>query len=244
MMIPKTDDGRVLFAVPWQQKIVVGTTDTPIHIIDIEPKPLAEEIEFILAHFNRYTNASITRQDVKSVFVGLRPLVKSNNNGSTALLSRDHTLVVSPSRLVSITGGKWTTYRKMGQDAIDNALFVSKQTHKNPCRTHTLAIGNESEKQSAIQSIIKDRPELAELLHLQYHYIKAEVVYATRYEMAITVEDFLARRIRLLFLDAEAAIEIVDMVATLMANELHKDSNWALSQKHSFETLAQQYLLT
>jgi glycerol-3-phosphate dehydrogenase len=244
MMIPKTDDGRVLFAVPWQHKIVVGTTDTPIHVIDIEPKPLAEEIEFVIEHFNRYTNASITRQDVKTVFVGLRPLVKSNNIGSTALLSRDHTLVVSPSRLVTITGGKWTTYRKMGQDAVDNAIFVSKQTHKNACRTQTLAIGNELEKQRAIESIIKDCPALAELLHPQYPYIKAEVVYATRYEMAITVEDFLARRIRLLFLDAKAAIEMVDLVAVLMSNELHKDSNWVLSQKHSFETLAQQYLLT
>ena len=244
MMIPKTDDGRVLFAVPWQNKIVVGTTDTPIHIIDIEPKPLAEEIEFILEHFNRYTNASITRNDVKSVFVGLRPLVKSNNKGSTALLSRDHTLVVAPSRLVTITGGKWTTYRKMGQDAVDNAIFVSKQLRKKDCFTQQLTIGNESEKLRIIQELKNQHPAFATLLHPEYQFTKADLIYAIRYEMAITVEDFLARRIRLLFLDANAAIEIADEVAHLMALELTKDAIWEESQKHSFKTLAQQYLLS
>jgi glycerol-3-phosphate dehydrogenase len=127
MMIPKTDDGRVLFAVPWQGKVVIGTTDTHVDHIDLEPLPLAEEIHFVLEHFNRYTNASITKEDVLSVFVGLRPLVRSANAGSniSSLLSRDHTLVVSPSRLVTITGGKWTTYRKMAEDAVNNAVFVA-----------------------------------------------------------------------------------------------------------------------
>ncbi len=244
MMIPKTDDGRVLFAVPWQNKIVVGTTDTPINIIDIEPKPLAEEVEFILEHFNRYTNASITRNDVKSVFVGLRPLVKATNIGSTALLSRDHTLVVAPSRLVTITGGKWTTYRKMGQDAVDNAIFISEQGRKKECFTQNLAIGNEQEKQCIIKEMILHSPLLAELLHPQYNFTKVDLIYAVRYEMAITVEDFLARRIRLLFLDANAAIEICDNIAELMAIELKKDTIWIESQKHSFKTLAQQYLLS
>lgn len=244
MMIPKTDDGRVLFAVPWQNKIVVGTTDTPIHIIDIEPKPLAEEVEFILEHFNRYTNASITRQDVKSVFVGLRPLVKATNIGSTALLSRDHTLVVAPSRLVTITGGKWTTYRKMGQDAVDNAIFVSKQDRKKDCFTQHLALGDESVKQNIIKEMIIQDPVLSEAFHAQYDFTKASLIYAIRYEMAITVEDVLARRIRLLFLDAKAAIEICDEVAHLMALELKKDAIWEESQKHSFKTLAQQYLLS
>jgi glycerol-3-phosphate dehydrogenase len=244
MMIPKTDDGRVLFAVPWQNKIVVGTTDTPIDIIDIEPKPLDEEVEFILEHFNRYTNASIAGKDVKSVFVGLRPLVKNNIKGSTALLSRDHTLVVAPSRLVTITGGKWTTYRKMGQDAVDNAIFVSKQLRKKECSTQYLAIGNESEKLGIIQEIIKQNTELAEQLHPEYQFTKADLIYAIRYEMAITIEDFLARRIRLLFLDAKAAIDISDQVANLMAVELNKDALWAESQQQSFKTLAQQYLLS
>ncbi len=244
MMIPKTDDGRVLFAVPWQNKIVVGTTDTPIHIIDIEPKPLAEEVEFILEHFNRYTTASISRNDVKSVFVGLRPLVKTTSIGSTALLSRDHTLVVAPSRLVTITGGKWTTYRKMGQDAVDNAIFVSKQDRKKDCFTQHLALGNESEKQTIIKELVRQNPILGEKLHAQYDFTKADLIYSIRYEMAITVEDFLARRIRLLFLDANAAIEICDEVAHLMARELKKDAIWEESQKQSFKTLAQQYLLS
>jgi glycerol-3-phosphate dehydrogenase len=126
MMIPKTDDGRVLFAVPWQDKVVIGTTDTHVDQIDVEPLPLAEEIHFVLEHFNRYTNLSITKEDVLSVFVGLRPLVKSSGSNISSLLSRDHTLVVSLSRMVTITGGKWTTYRKMAEDAVNNAVFVAK----------------------------------------------------------------------------------------------------------------------
>ncbi len=243
MMIPKTDDGRVLFAVPWQNKVVIGTTDTPVLTIDIEPKPLEEEIEFIINHFNRYTNSPINSTNVKSVFVGLRPLVKNKAASSTALLSRDHTLVVAPSRLVTITGGKWTTYRKMGEDAVDNAVFVSKQVKKNPCITRNLAIGNPKEKELMINQLIQNNSELGELLHANCIYTKAELVYATRFEMAMTIEDFLARRIRLLFLDAKAAIEISELVAFIMAKELNKDQNWINQELISFKTLAQQYLL-
>jgi glycerol-3-phosphate dehydrogenase len=243
LMIPKTDDGRVLFAVPWQNKVVLGTTDTPVDTIDVEPKPLGEEIEFILEHFNRYTNAAVQRSDVKSVFVGLRPLVRANENASTALLSRDHTLVVSPSRLVTVTGGKWTTYRKMAEDAVNNALFVSKQKDKGPCITRNLPIGNDAEKQQTIQRLITAQPALGGLLHPAYAYTRAEVVYAVRYEMAMTVEDFLARRIRLLFLDAKAAVEAAPAVAEIMAAELQKPEGWALEQVNLFNELAQQYIL-
>jgi len=243
MMIPKTDDGRVLFAVPWQNKVVIGTTDTPVLTIDIEPKPLEEEIEFVINHFNRYTNSPINRTNVKSVFVGLRPLVNNKTSNSTALLSRDHTLVVATSRLVTITGGKWTTYRKMGEDAVDNALFVSKQVKKNACITRNLAIGNPKEKELLINQLIDNNSELGQLLHANYPFTKAELVYATRYEMAMTIEDFLARRIRLLFLDAKAAIEISEAVVAIMAKELNKDQNWINQELISFKTLAQQYLL-
>ena len=243
LMIPKTDDGRVLFAVPWQNKVVLGTTDTPVDTIDVEPKPLGEEIEFILEHFNRYTNATVQRSDVQSVFVGLRPLVRANENASTALLSRDHTLVVSPSRLVTVTGGKWTTYRKMAEDAVNNALFVSKQKEKGACITRNLPIGNDAEKQQTIQRLITAQPALGGLLHPAYAYTRAEVVYAVRYEMAMTVEDFLARRIRLLFLDAKAAVEAAPAVAEIMAAELQKPEGWALEQVNLFNELAQQYIL-
>ncbi len=243
MMIPKTDDGRVLFAVPWQNKVVIGTTDTPVLTIDIEPKPLEEEIEFIINHFNRYTASPINRSDVKSVFVGLRPLVKNKSAKSTALLSRDHTLVVALSRLVTITGGKWTTYRKMGEDAVNNALFVSKQVKKSACITRNLAIGNPKEKKLLINQLIENNNMLGQQIHPNYPFIKAAIVYATRYEMAMSIEDFLARRIRLLFLDAKAAIEISEVVASLMAIELNKDQNWMEQELISFKTLAQQYLL-
>ena len=243
MMIPETDDGRVLFAVPWHQHIVLGTTDTPVAKTEIEPKPLEEEIEFILTHINRYGTVPVHRKDVKSVYVGLRPLVKIKGSKSTALLSRDHTLVVAPSGLVTVTGGKWTTYRKMAEDAVENALFISKQ-EKRECITRSLAIGNLDERQKGIAEIIAHDPSLAEALCPGYPYLKADVVYAARYEMAVMVEDVLARRTRLLFLDAAAAINIAAEVALLMAGELHKNKEWESWQVSAFKELARQYLLS
>ncbi|KAF0242666.1 MAG: glycerol-3-phosphate [Chitinophagaceae bacterium] len=243
LMIPKTDDGRVLFAVPWLNKVVIGTTDTPVDIIDIEPIALEEEIAFIIEHINRYTTAAITRQDIKSVFAGLRPLVRTAGTASTALLSRDHTLVVAPSKLVTITGGKWTTYRKMAEDAVNNAVFVSKQARLNECSTRNLAIGNAAEKKAIIDQLIQADASLAERLHPNYEFIKAEVVYACLHEMAMTPEDFLARRIRLLFLDAAAALEVAEMVTQIMAKTLHKDDNWVAEQLNLFKALAHPYLL-
>ncbi|OYX12929.1 MAG: hypothetical protein B7Z16_16275, partial [Algoriphagus sp. 32-45-6] len=178
MMIPKTDDGRVLFAVPWQGKVVIGTTDSHVDHIDLEPLPLAEEIHFVLEHFNRYTNAAITKDDVLSVFVGLRPLVRSANAGSniSSLLSRDHTLVVSPSRMVTITGGKWTTYRKMGEDTVDYFTQITGQT-LNPSKSlnqkihgftteipsgHWGIYGSDAAK---IQQLTKENPEWNQPIH-------------------------------------------------------------------------------
>lgn len=243
MMIPKTDDGRVLFAVPWQDKVVLGTTDTPVNIIDIEPLPLEEEINFILQHINRYTISTIERTDVKSVYAGLRPLVRARDSKTTALLSRDHTLVVAPSGLVTITGGKWTTYRKMAEDAVNNSIFVSKQERLGNCITQNLPLGNFVEKEKIIKNLIAENPYLSALLHPDYAYTRAALLYAIRYEMAVTIEDFLARRIRLLLLDAKAAISISKVVADMMAEELQKEDEWVAEQIISFNTLAQQYLL-
>ena len=259
MMIPKTDDGRVLFAVPWQGKVVVGTTDTHVDHIDLEPLPLAEEIHFVLEHFNRYTNASITKDDVLSVFVGLRPLVKSTGSNISSLLSRDHTLVVSPSRMVTITGGKWTTYRKMAEDAVNNAVFVAKldqagtddagNPKANPnrivkkCVTHNLSIGDGGAGAAFKKELIANDASLADLLHPGYGYCKADVIVAARCNMALTVEDFLARRIRLLFLDARAAIEIAPLVAELLAKELNYDDAQIQHQIANFNQLANQYII-
>jgi glycerol-3-phosphate dehydrogenase len=242
MMIPKTDDGRVLFAVPWYDKVVLGTTDTPIEEISFEPKPLEEEIEFIIKHINRYCTTLITRADINSVYVGLRPLVKQKTKVSSALISREHHLSVSSSGLITITGGKWTTYRKMAADAVDNATFIGK-LNKEKCTTAETKIGDELEKENRIQEILKQDASLAEKIHAKYPFTKAQIVYAVKYEMAICIEDILARRIRLLFLDARLAIELAPMVASIMAPYLQKDKSWEAAEIKSFTQLAEQYIL-
>lgn len=243
MIIPKTDDGRVLFAVPWHDKVVLGTTDTPVENIEAEPMPMEDEIEFIISHFNRYGSIPITREDVKSVFAGLRPLVKAGGPKRTALLARDHTLIVSASSMVTVTGGKWTTYRKMAKDAVDNAIFVSKQ-ERRPCRTDHLAIGNAERRNHHIRDIINTNRAMGQPLHPAVSYNSAEILYAIRYEMAVTIEDVLARRTRILFLDARIAMEIAPRVADIMAAELGKDETWKQEQLDVFKTLARQYILS
>ena len=242
LMIPKTDDGRVLFAVPWHNKVVLGTPDTPIEEILLEPKPLEEEIEFIINHINRYCTTLITRTNINSVYVGLRPLVKQKRKGSTALLSREHHLSVSPSGLITITGGKWTTYRKMAADAVDNAGFIGKLNKENCTTAHT-PIGDELEKENRMKEILKNDASLKEFIHPNYPFIKAQIVYAVKFEMAMGIEDILARRMRLLFLDAKLAIAVAPMVASIIAPYLQKDKNWEALEVKSFTELAGQYIL-
>ena len=255
LMIPKTDDDRVLFAVPWYDEIVVGTTDTPIHKILAEPKALEEEIEFVISHFNRYCNTSIQRKDIKTVYAGLRPLIKRGDGEKTSILSRDHTIIVSKSGLVSVIGGKWTTYRKMAQDAINNAVFVSKMDKKE-CNTKTLPIGfwdwpidktnhwhvyaNNAKK---IKKIAEEKESWNEKIHPLFPHIKAEVIWFIRNEMAMTVEDVLARRTRILFLNASAAMEAAPIVAELMMIEMNKNKEWGKNQINSFTIVAKEYLL-
>ena len=242
MMIPKTDDGRVLFAVPWHDKVILGTTDTPIDITSYEPKPLEEEIEFILKHINQYGTELITRADINSVYVGLRPLVKQKGKGRTSLISREHHLSISPSGLVTITGGKWTTYRKMAADAVENAAFTGKLP-KVKCKTAEMSIGNLEERKNNLNAILKTDPALNAPLHPNYLYTKADIVFSVKHEMAMGVEDILARRIRLLFLDARLAIELAPMVAAIIAPYLNKDKNWELEEIKNFTALAEQYIL-
>ncbi|MFT3705718.1 MAG: glycerol-3-phosphate dehydrogenase/oxidase [Agriterribacter sp.] len=255
LMIPKTDDGRVLFAVPWHNKVIIGTTDTAIQEPLFEPTPLAEEIEFIFRNINRYLTSGITRKDIKTVYAGLRPLVKAAGQKSTALMPRDHTIIVAKSNLVTITGGKWTTYRKMAKDAIDNALFVSKLERKT-CVTETLHIHGFCEQPvndealhyygsdaAGIKNLMEADATLKEKLHPDFEYTKAQVIWAVRHEMAVTVEDILARRIRILFLDAQAAIQTAPMIATLMASEMGKDQQWIEKEINNFTAIAKGYLL-
>lgn len=254
IMIPKTEDGRVLFAVPWHGRLIVGTTDTPVAEASLEPRALPEEIEFIFAEMARYLARDPGRTDVLSVYAGLRPLVKQAA-ASTAALSRDHLITVSDSGLITITGGKWTTYRKMAEDVIDHAELIGTLDHRL-CNTHALAIHGSTADHSgpehlrvygsdadAIRYLISTDASLGENIHPKLEFQKAEVVWHARHEMARTVEDVLARRTRALLLDARSSIEAAESVAGLLARELDKDDAWKSSQVRDYAELAAGYVL-
>jgi len=255
LMIPSTEDGRVLFAVPWHEHLLVGTTDTPLDKHSLEPVALENEVEFILKTLRGYLVKKPQRKDVLSIFAGLRPLAAQGNlNGKTKEISRSHKLMTSPSGLVTITGGKWTTYRKMAEDTVDEAIRVAG-LDKIECKTTTLKIHgfstNGSDKghlqiygsdAARILALAKERPELSRQLHCAFPYIAAEVVWAVRNEMARTVEDILARRLRALFLNASVAMEMAPAVAELMAAEMNRDRAWQELQVKEFSRLAAHYL--
>jgi glycerol-3-phosphate dehydrogenase len=258
LMIPKTSDGRVLFAVPWHDKIVVGTTDTLVNKSELEPIALEEEIDFVLETAQRYLTKSPTRADVLSVFAGLRPLVAPENNGQkTKEVSRSHKIIVSETGLITIIGGKWTTYRKIAEDIVDKTIEIHK-LRKRKCKTKNLPIhGNKRNSIKDLKSYLfvygtdkmnilqlqESEPKLKEKLHSNYDYTLAEVVWAIRNEMARTVEDVLARRVRLLFLDARASIECSTKVAQLLADELGHDEIWIQNQMVDFKNVANGFLL-
>ena len=256
IMIPKTDDGRVLFAVPWHDKVVVGTTDTLREKTELEPQALEAEIEFILKTAGRYMTRKPQRSDVLSVFAGLRPLAAPKKEGkNTKEISRSHKIFVSKNKLVTITGGKWTTYRKMAEDTIDKAIYlnllekrecVTKNFHVhgymlNPdLNNHLYIYGADI---PAIKALMESDKRMAEKLHPKYDYTVAEVVWAVREEMALDVEDVLARRVRLLFLDARVAVEIAPKVAQIIARELGYDRTWIDGQVKAFTELSKHYIL-
>lgn len=256
LMIPETSDGRVLFGVPWHGKVLLGTTDTPLNEHQIEPRPLEEEIEFILSTANDYLDNPPTRKDVLSVFAGLRPLAAptAGDSNSTKEISRDHKLIKGESNLITITGGKWTTYRKMAEETVNLAIEAGQLPIKD-CKTTALHIhGYTTEKHPGhwqvygtdtikIQELVKKQPELAEKLHQNHDFIMAEVVWACRHEMVVKVEDFLARRIRLLLLDAHASLEIAPKVAAIMAKELNKDQNWIETELSDYKKLVARYVI-
>ncbi|WP_418992676.1 FAD-dependent oxidoreductase [Alistipes sp.] len=255
VMVPKTSDGRVLFAVPWHDKVVVGTTDIVRPTAEEEPRPLREEIDFILSTAGRYMNPAPTYADILSVFAGQRPLAAPKKEGrSTKELSRSHKIIVSDNGLVTITGGKWTSYRLMAEDTVDRAIEVAELPRrkcvtkklpihgyrKNPDLTnHLYVYGSDEEK---IRELIRQRPELGERLSQKYGYTLAEVVWAVREEMALTVEDVLARRVRLLFVDAREALAAAPVAARLMARELAEDEAWIDREVENFAGLVKNYI--
>lgn len=241
LVVPHTDDGRVLFAIPWQGRTLLGTTDTPLPEACAEPQATQAEIDFILATANRYLTRPADYADVRAVFAGIRPLVKGGD-GPTASLSRDHVLFADPaSGLITITGGKWTTYRHMAEATVDLAAGRAGLPPR-PCPTCDLPI--HAADTSAIDTLVRQNPCLAEPLHPRLPAIAAEVVRACREEMACTVEDVLARRTRSLFLDAEAAAAAAPTVARLMAAEFGRDGEWERIQAALFQTLAASYRIT
>lgn len=255
MMVPHTDDGRVIFMVPWHDRVIVGTTDTPIDTVEMEPKPLKEEIEFLLEHAARYLSKDPKPEDVLSVFTGIRPLIAAESDGKTSSLSRDHHLTISPSGLITIAGGKWTTYRKMGEDTIDNAIRMAGITYR-PCATRNLKLHGYSKATdlkdsmhvygseiAEIKALAKEFPELDAPMHERLPYKWIEVLWAVRHEMAVNVDDILSRRTRSLLLDAKASLAIAPKVAELMARELGKDAEWEKEQVARYQKLTENYIV-
>ncbi len=255
LLIPKTADGRVLFAIPWHNALLVGTTDVPVESKSAEPRALPEEKKFLLDHIARYFGRAPRPEEILSVWSGLRPLVRKGGV-ATSKLSRDHTILVSPSGLITVTGGKWTTYRRMGQDTIDRAAQVAALP-KQPSRTLELKLhgwtADATTANSSWESVYgSDLPALSALssqdasldalLHPRLPFRLREVVWAARYEMARTIEDVLARRTRALSLDARAAIEAAPTVANLLARELHRSEAWKANDLASFLETAKGYL--
>ncbi len=255
IMVPHTSDGRVLFAIPWYGHTLVGTTDTPIAAATLEPVAMEEEIEFVLATAGQYLTKAPARADVLSVFAGIRPLVRASSAVNTAALSRDHVIHIDRSGLVTICGGKWTTYRHMAEDCVDQAATFVQLPEKS-CVTHHLRLHgfHDAAQQFGslavygsdaveIRKLIETEARLGEPLHAALPYVKAEVIWATRNEMARTVEDVLARRTRALFLNARAALEMASIVTELMASELGWDEVTRTKQLAAFRNVASNYVL-
>ncbi len=256
IMVPRTADGRVLFAIPWHGRVVVGTTDTPIDDMPLEPRPLEEEIEFILEHAQLYLEKDPQRSDVLSVFAGIRPLVSSTGgDGATAEISRDHTIHIPSSGLVTIAGGKWTTYRKMAEDLIDHVAVLG-ELELRPCVTAQMGIHGFHQHAKKfgrlavygsdaipLDALLRSDEALQAPLHERLDIVRGEVVWAVRNEMARTVDDFLSRRTRALLFDARAASDMAAAVAEIMAAELGRDAAWQASEVESFRALAAGYVL-
>lgn len=253
ILVPNTADGRVMFAIPWHGHTLVGTTDTAVSEAPVEPVPFSEEIGFILETAAQYLDHAPSRLDVLSAWAGIRPLVKAGS-GSTAALSRDHSIHIDRNGLLTIAGGKWTTCRKMAEDCVNQAALLAGLTER-ACVTRSLRIhgfhhnarqfghlGVYGSDAARIHDLIRQQPGLAAQLDSALPFTAAEVVFTVRHEMAQTLADLLSRRLRALPLNARAAIRMAPRAAELMAAELGKPATWVDSQVADFAKLAQNYL--
>ena len=242
LMLPLNFDNKIIFLIPWMGKLILGTTDTLVQNIYENPKALESEINFLLNTYNNFSIHKITKKYILSVFVGLRPLVSLNDaQSSTSFISREHSILVSSSNMITIIGGKWTTYRKMAEDVLD-MLFKTNKDQIVPCRTKNISLDISIEKKERISNLVENDDWLAERIHKKYSFLKADVFYSIKYEMASNIEDILARRTRLLFLDAKASIEAAPVVASIFEKYFNKDQNWKMNQINSFENYAKKYL--
>jgi len=254
LLIPKTDDGRVLFAIPWHDVVVVGTTDRPLDTICLEPVPQESEIDFILQNAEKYLSKPPRREDILCVFAGLRPLAANPNNPvSTKEVSRRHKITLSTSGLLSIIGGKWTTYRRMAEETIDKAIkegFLEKQNCiTSELKLSTLTAGYSAnrlniygDKFFEIEKLIYDQPKLGIPIDPRFPYTRAEIIWICRNEMPLTIEDMLARRTRALFQNARASSEIAVEIAAIMAKELGLNTKWQKEQIESYNQFVKNYI--
>jgi len=252
IVVPKTPDGRVIFSIPWHEHTVVGTTDTPLESVPLEPRPRDEEVAFLLETVAPYLSPAPQAADIRAIFAGIRPLVRRGDPRHTSKLARDHVIHVSASGLVSIMGGKWTTYRRMAEDCVDRAILVGGLTPAE-CTTRSLRVhGGDADGGTgplmlygsdapAIAQLVAESPALGERLDERLPFLAAQAVWAARQEMARSVEDVLARRTRALFLDAEAALTAAPRVAALLAAELGRDEAWQADQLSNFRAVAENY---
>lgn len=260
VLIPQTDDGRVLFAIPWKEHVLIGTTDTPVKTPSLEPLAKEEEITFLLSHISRYLTKKPEINDVLSIFAGIRPLINDLNAKSTASLSRDYKIEVSQSNLLTVAGGKWTTYRKMAEDTVNTAIELAglkfvQSTTKN-MQIHGYCSQNDSHSDTElhpylkdygsdsreIEELIKQNSALSEELYPSSGIFAGEVLWTVRHEMARNIEDFLARRRRILFLNVQLGLKMAPKVAEIMAQELKKDKNWIDRQLNNYYNLSLNYL--
>ncbi len=254
IMIPKTDDGRVLFAIPWYGKVVVGTTDTPLDTISLEPEALEEEITFILGTAGKYLTKPPLREDALCIFAGLRPLAADPDNPqSTKEVSRRHKITLSPSGLLSIIGGKWTSYRRMAEDTINRGIKAGV-LEKRKCITRNFRFYQGlsadtperlkiyGDRAYEIRKIIHEKPEFGEILNPAFPYTKAEIIWICRNEMPRTLEDILSRRTRALLLDVRASLAMAPEVVSLMADELGYDKKWQEEQLDAYNQLITRYI--
>lgn len=255
LMVPRTADGRVLFAIPWHDHVVVGTTDDPVPRSHIEPKAEKSEREYLFEHIERYLTPKLTSSAIQSVWSGQRPLVRKAGARNTAALSRDHTILISRTKLITVTGGKWTTYRKMGEDAVDRVAELANlprsRSRTAGLKLHGWATDLNTENEwervygsdlAQVRALAAGRQELSERMHPDLPFRKVEVIWAAREEMARSVEDVLARRTRALFLHAKASMAAAPVVAKLLAEELQKDERWQQDQLAQYNKLASQYI--